>query len=477
MYCSVSVSYGFQKKFSLSFYLYTEHQNTIMDTKKTLIALVVIHNIVSLISLIIFENEFEGGLMSILPCCAITFILSSILIAKINKKTGERKGKATWLYLLQAFMSYGALFIGFAGTLWAYLIGYVPIISIIPLLKMYNKVKDNPTEADPDTSETTVREYHPFIYNPEYFICPSCQAPYLKYAFNNHCKWCGARFNRDGDITGYTKPFFRIFNNTTVIRQYNTLSDESNHMFLSYIFNNFSDCDIKTRVSASEIAENAPEYAMPINFLITKGDRRVAVLLMESKKEMRYSLLETMELCNENNITPLRFIIGREDFFTNEETYVVNRIRKGLSNTVFKILDKTIKKEIYKEEKREDWNFRNIQDITNVKKYETLSHEINHKFLSYIFNNLIGYDIKTRVSTSEIAANAPEYAMPINFLITKGEKRVAILLVNRDKCKRYAVLETTELCKENNIVPLRFMIEFPNEEEYVVKRIKATFEE
>ena len=471
--------------------------------KKTLIALVVIHNIVSLISLIIFGNEFEGGFMSILPCCAITSILSSILIAKINKKTGERKGKATWLYLLQAFMSYGALFIGFAGTLWAYLIGYVPIISIIPLLKMYNKVKDNPTEAAPGTLEPTDTEQHPtFVYNSEgkkvgikkkmritineneyltleleYFICPSCQTTYLKGEFKNHCKWCGAKFNKEGNITGYTKPFFRIFNNTTVIRQYNTLSDESNHMFLSYIFNNFSDCDIKTRVSASEIAENAPEYAMPINFLITKGDRRVAVLLMESKKEMRYSLLETMELCNENNITPLRFIIGREDFFTNEETYVVNRIRKGLSNTVFKILDKTIKKEIYKEEKREDWNFRNIQDITNVKKYETLSHEINHKFLSYIFNNLIGYDIKTRVSTSEIAANAPEYAMPINFLITKGEKRVAILLVNRDKCKRYAVLETIELCKENGVIPLRFMIEFPNEEEYVVKRIKATFEE
>ena len=163
MYCSVSVTHGFQIKFSLSFYLYTEHQNTIMNTKKTLIALVVIHNIVSLISLIIFGNEFEGGFMSILPCCAITSILSSILIAKITKKTGERKGKATWLYLLQAFMSYGALFIGFAGTLWAYLIGYAPIISMIPLLKMYNRVKDNQTESDPDTSETTVREYHPFI--------------------------------------------------------------------------------------------------------------------------------------------------------------------------------------------------------------------------------------------------------------------------------------------------------------------------
>ena len=68
---------------------------------------------------------------------------------------------------------------------------------------------------------------------------------------------------------------------------------------------------------------------MPINFLVTKGNKRTAVLLVDGYKCRRYSLLETMELCKENGITPLRFIIDNEAW-PNEEQYVVNRIRKTL---------------------------------------------------------------------------------------------------------------------------------------------------
>ena len=449
-----------------------------MDTKKTLIALVIIYNIVSLIEFIMFGYEFVSGMLISL----ITYIISLILLPKTNKIIGQRTVKASLFTALSILASTGTFFTGLVGYLiyyipilsYAYLIGYIPILSIIPLLNLYNKAKDNQKEPTLNTPAPTDKNHNPtHIFNPTFFICPICQTKYLENEFNNHCKWCGAKFNREGNVTGYTKPFFRIFKNTTTIRQYNTLTHEDNNMFLSYIFNNFGDCDIKTRVSASEIAENAPEYAMPINFLITKDGKRVAVLLIESKKEMRYSLLETVELCNENNITPLKFVFG----FPNEEGYIVNRIRKGLDNTLFNVLDKTIKRDASKEGKNEEWNFRNIKGITNIKIYDTLSHEINHKFLSYIFNNFAGYDIKTRVSANTIAENAPEYAMPINFLITKDEKRVAILLINSKKCKRYSVLETMELCKENNVIPLRFIIEFPNEEKYVVDRIKATFEE
>lgn len=122
-----------------------------------------------------------------------------------------------------------------------------------------------------------------------------------------------------------------------------------------------------------------------------------------------------------------------------------------------------------------EFHFRKIYDENNVKRYNTLSVVLNDKFLSILFHNFSDAKIETKVQPTQIAENAPWYAMPINFLLTKGEKKVAILLVEGDKCKRYSVLETMELCKENGITPLRFVVELPNEQEYVVKRINDAF--
>lgn len=118
------------------------------------------------------------------------------------------------------------------------------------------------------------------------------------------------------------------------------------------------------------------------------------------------------------------------------------------------------------------WNFRNIKDINNIVPYATLHLRENQMFLSYLFNNFQDCKLETKVQATQLFPHAPVYAMPINFLLTKGDKKVAILLVGGGKeYQRYSVLETMELCKENNIIPLRFITTFPNHEKYVVQRI------
>ena len=72
--------------------------------------------------------------------------------------------------------------------------------------------------------------------------------------------------------------------------------------------------------------------------------------------------------------------------------------------------------------------------------------------------------------------NAPEHAMPINFLLRKDDKEVAILLVHRSKTKRYSVQETEALCQEHGVEVRRFYFECDNEPEYVIERIMKALE-
>jgi hypothetical protein len=108
------------------------------------------------------------------------------------------------------------------------------------------------------------------------------------------------------------------------------LEDPLNQKLFLYITRNFSDCKLDTKVAASTLFPNAPEYAMPINFLLTKGKKMVAVLLTERGKSKRYSVLETVELCKENGVDFLFFVIDDDSYYANEENYVVDRIRKVL---------------------------------------------------------------------------------------------------------------------------------------------------
>ena len=130
-----------------------------------------------------------------------------------------------------------------------------------------------------------------------------------------------------------------------------------------------------------------------------------------------------------------------------------------------------------KNEQPMNYNFRNIKDVNNIVPYSTLALKENHLFFSYLYNNFQDCKIESKLTARQVFPNAPDYAMPINFMITKGNKRTVVLLVNGSLCKRYSVLETMELCKENGITPLRFVIDneaWSNEEQYVVNRIRKT---
>lgn len=130
-----------------------------------------------------------------------------------------------------------------------------------------------------------------------------------------------------------------------------------------------------------------------------------------------------------------------------------------------------------KRNEAQPWNIRNIKDINNIVPYATLHLRENQMFLSYLFNNFQDCKLETKIQAQQLFPNAPVYAMPINFLLTKGDNRVAVLIVEGNaKYKRYSVLETMELCKENNITALRFITTYPNEEKYVVERIRKALE-
>lgn len=130
------------------------------------------------------------------------------------------------------------------------------------------------------------------------------------------------------------------------------------------------------------------------------------------------------------------------------------------------VINPTEKEETKKLEK---YDFRHIQDISNVRKYNTLSDDLNKTFKKYL--ECESYQIEV----GAMFPNAPAHAMPINFLLSKDGKKVAILLVEWRKVKRYSVQETEALCKENGVDVLKFYFDCENEKEYVVERIRKAF--
>ena len=125
----------------------------------------------------------------------------------------------------------------------------------------------------------------------------------------------------------------------------------------------------------------------------------------------------------------------------------------------------SVKKETKKMDK---YDFRHIQDITNVIKYETLGEPLNKVFANYIKDSDLGCDVEA----AAMFPSAPDHAMPINFLLRKGDKEVAILLLHRSKTKRYSVQETEALCNENGVKVMRFYFDRENEPDYVIERIR-----
>ena len=117
------------------------------------------------------------------------------------------------------------------------------------------------------------------------------------------------------------------------------------------------------------------------------------------------------------------------------------------------------------------FDFRHIKDISNVVKYDTLMEPLNEVFKNYLGNSDLGCEIEV----GAMFAGAPDHAMPINFLLCKEDKKVAVLLMGFRRTKRYSVQETEALCKENGVNLLKFYFECENEEAYVIERIRKAF--
>ena len=118
------------------------------------------------------------------------------------------------------------------------------------------------------------------------------------------------------------------------------------------------------------------------------------------------------------------------------------------------------------------YDYRHIKDMSNVIKYDTLAEPLNKKILGYIRNS----DLGCEVECGTMFPCAPAHAMPVNFLLRKGDRQVAVLLVHLSKVKRYSVQETEALCRENGVEVRRFYFECDNEKEYVIERIRKAFE-
>ena len=121
----------------------------------------------------------------------------------------------------------------------------------------------------------------------------------------------------------------------------------------------------------------------------------------------------------------------------------------------------------------EVFDFRHIKDLNNVVRLDTCSRRENAMFRKILQENFSDCNVRKAVAASELFPDAPSYAMPINFFITKGETKLALFLLERGQAKRYSYLETKELCYENGVECMTFFLHLPNEEDYVFERLNS----
>ena len=220
------------------------------------------------------------------------------------------------------------------------------------------------------------------------------------------------------------------------------------------------------------------------------GDELAALVSREDKEEQFDRCLSEERLNSEfastcldvdkawAKLQKLSTQFGSEDFFNDEDIEYDEEYYESYYEDAddYEVLDDDAYEEVEQTSKKGDadrfFDFRHIGDISNVIKYNTLGEPLNKKILGYIHCA----DLSCEVETGAMFPDAPDYAMPINFLLRKGDKEVAILLVHRSKVKRYSVQETEALCSENGVKVMRFYFERENESKYVIERIKTWYE-
>ena len=122
----------------------------------------------------------------------------------------------------------------------------------------------------------------------------------------------------------------------------------------------------------------------------------------------------------------------------------------------------------------EIFDFRHIKDLNNVTPLDTCSEPENAEFMKILKTNFADCEVRKAVPASDLFPNAPAYAMPVNFFVTKGETKLALVLLDKGgHAKRYSYLETRELCYENGVECMTFFLHLPNEEDYVFERLNS----
>ena len=88
--------------------------------------------------------------------------------------------------------------------------------------------------------------------------------------------------------------------------------------------------------------------------------------------------------------------------------------------------------------------------------------------------NLPGAAAKKEVPLSEITSDVPEKNMPISVMVSVGGvNKVAVMVVEKNKYRNAAVVNTMNACEDKGIAAIRVFKEFENKPEFVLGRIKA----
>ena len=214
------------------------------------------------------------------------------------------------------------------------------------------------------------------------------------------------------------------------------------------------------------------------------GEELAALVSREDKEKQKYDHFLSDDLLNHeyastyldvdkawDELQKLSSKLGSEDFCNDENMDIPTDYEEPyeeIEDDVYEKFDQTAGEGDYDG----IYDYRHIRDISNVIKYDTLTEPLNQLFCKYLKDAELG----CQVEVGAMFSNAPDHAMPINFLLRKDDKELAILLVNRSKIKRYSVQETEALCQENGVDVLRFYFECENEKEYVIERIRKALE-
>lgn len=96
------------------------------------------------------------------------------------------------------------------------------------------------------------------------------------------------------------------------------------------------------------------------------------------------------------------------------------------------------------------------------------------KLAQCIEANFSGYTVETGVLAKRLSASAHDKAKPVSVLVSKdGAPVLAIAVVRMNTYKSMPVVGTKQIVENLGITYVRFFEERPNEESYVVERLKS----